>query len=189
MKKIFLILFCSFFINITYSQTSDTIFYETGKIKIIRTKISDNEVYGRFFAENGRTLIAEGKYVDKERDSLWSFYNYNGILNSTETYDSGKKNGISHIYYPDGTIGETLEWQNDLKHGVWKQFFSNGITKTDANYIDGELNGEIKFFHPNSKLNIHGYYKNGARDSLWLYFDDQGNLLNEEKYENGFLLE
>ncbi|MDR2085200.1 MAG: hypothetical protein LBP67_09430 [Bacteroidales bacterium] len=189
MKKIFLILSFAIVAGFVHSQTTDTVFYETGKIKIIRTIISDSEVYGKFFAENGKTLIAEGMYVNKERNGVWVFYDDAGMKNSTETYSAGKKNGISHIYYSDGTIGETLEWKDGIKNGVWKQFFFGGILKIDAKYLNNELDGEVKFFHPNSKLNILGYYKNGLRNGIWKYYNEEGSFIKEEKYENGFLVE
>jgi antitoxin component YwqK of YwqJK toxin-antitoxin module len=62
------------------------------------------------FNENG-TLKAKGKYAGKERDSLWTFYDGQGKIASTENYVKGKKDGLWKVFYPNGSFsGNNYSW-------------------------------------------------------------------------------
>ncbi|MDD2204759.1 MAG: toxin-antitoxin system YwqK family antitoxin [Bacteroidales bacterium] len=193
MKKFLLSLFLTLFLcQLIECQTHntkmlcDTVFFETGKIKIIRTHNADLSVmYCKLFGENGRTLIAEGKYFEKKRDSIWTFYDNSGVLKSRETYLNDLKNGESSMYYANGKISGVYEWKNGNKDGLWKEYYSSGNLKAAGFYTNDKLAGGYKLFHPNRQLCVEGYYADDVRDGVWKYYDETGNLISEEKYVKG----
>ena len=52
--------------------------------------------YAKMYHVNGK-LQAEGKYVGQKKDSVWNFYNTEGVFLSTETFLNGKKEGKSIV--------------------------------------------------------------------------------------------
>ncbi|HSD05667.1 hypothetical protein [Flavobacterium sp.] len=68
-------------------------------------------------------LISENNYLDDLQDGVSTSYNMNK-KGMDATYQKGKKNGVSHMYKPDGTVlfenyfllGEKVSKEEFLKH-------------------------------------------------------------------------
>ena len=163
----------------------DTIYYSTGNIKIIRNFNSSSKdvMYCRMYAVDGKTIVAEGKYVGKERDSVWNFYGDNGHINSSDTYKLGLKNGLCKVYYVDGKVGEITEWKYGVRDGIWKQYYPNGVLKIDGMYRDNQYDGFFTFYYANSKISQTGKYSKGIRVGTWNFFDENGTEIkgNDEQ--------
>lgn len=173
-----------------HNFTTDTLYFDNGRIKNIRSYNNDMSLmYVKLFDENSRSIIAEGKYLNREKDSVWNMYSSAGFILNKIEYKQNKKNGLEYTYYPNGDVAEIKEWKDDIQNGVWKQYFIGGILKTDATYKNGDLEGKITFYHYNSKPSLGGVYEKGSREGLWMYFDEDGNVIKEENYKNGFLID
>src|SRR5437868_5424204 len=73
--------------------------YDNGNTQAI-TIFSDNGKVARtkMFDYAGK-ITGEGKYIDKQKDSVWRFYNEDGKLIADEIYVKGKKNGVCKVYF------------------------------------------------------------------------------------------
>ncbi|MGI6718379.1 MAG: toxin-antitoxin system YwqK family antitoxin [Bacteroidales bacterium] len=169
---------------------TDTLFFENGMIKNIRIYNNDMSLmYVKLFDKNRRTILAEGKYLNQQKDSVWNIYSVGDFILNRIEYKNDKKNGLEYTFYPNGEVAEIKEWKDDVQHGVWKQYFMGGVLKTDATYFNGSLEGKITYYHHNSKPLLGGVYQNGLREGKWIYFDEEGNIVKEENYKDGFLIE
>jgi len=164
-------------------------FYQNGKVRTIST-ISNQGSITRTTSwfPNGK-LMAKGKYLDQQRDSLWQFFSeYDGSLVSEEVYENGKKHGLEKIFYPGKGISESITWISGMKDGKWEQFYDDGATKLTGSYKNNEKDGILRTFFVTGKLLVSGFYTNGHQDSTWVYYDDKGNVTLKEYYDEGILL-
>lgn len=150
----------------------------------------------------GNILRAEGTYINDKKHGLWKYYyphpmpvsffdDYNedgtknnetlciydtshgGELYLTETYQSGKLNGLSTRY---STIAST-----------WNDATYNKCT-IKSYYKDNELNGEYLHLDSLGNTIIKGYYKNGKRDGDWYYaktISTNGLAVSKVNYTEG----
>ena len=165
-------------------------YYEDGKIKAV-SEMYENGKRSRtkVFHNNGR-LMAEGNYLDRKKDSVWTYYSdYDGILMSREPYSDGELNGVVINYFPGGRIAEELPYRNGLKNGVWKRYFTDGKIKLKANYVDDKLEGLMLVYYQEGFPEVSGMYKDNYKDGMWLYYDKEGMLLKKERYVKGSLKE
>ena len=164
-------------------------YYPNGTVKAI-SHIYNNgtEARTKTFHPNGK-LMAEGKYLNEKKDSIWHYYSeFDGILLSEEIYDRGMKTGKWRTFYPDGSVAEVFTYVDDKKHGPWRQYFTNGSVKLKATYIHGKLEGQITIYHVNGIVNVSGSYKNNFQDGIWMYFNDEAENTKKEIYEEGDLI-
>jgi antitoxin component YwqK of YwqJK toxin-antitoxin module len=172
-------------------------FYEGGKTKAIVKHSNDGKSsYSTSFYPNGKTIMAEGKYVLQQKDSTWVFYDTAGKLKTKENYTFGKLNGISTIYYSDGSVSEKNTFVNGVRNGEWLQFYSNGNKRlTSAIKNDISYEGEYTQFFENGKPKISGKYEDGLREGTWFTYLENGAIeaqylyrlgkIVKEKKENG----
>ena len=159
-------------------------FYPNGKKKAVMQHRDSGRVYARLYDQKGRKR-AEGRYINKKKDSTWCFYSRQGQLRLRETYSQGRRHGKSVKYYPDGDTAGLTNWQKGLKDGPYKQFFPNGRPKMLAQYKNGELHGPFTIFYPNGLKEIEGTYHNNLRKGKWVYFNESADTSRVLIYENG----
>jgi antitoxin component YwqK of YwqJK toxin-antitoxin module len=161
-------------------------YHENGHVKAKMYFTGKNGVsYARLYYGNG-TLAGEGKYIGTLKDSIWKYYSfYGGHLSYMENYLNGKKEGISVKYYPDGSVGEKLEWKNDHRHGLWEQYYIDGTLLLKSSYANDRLNGPYTIWHKNGAVAISGNYRMDVREGDWEYYDEEGNLKVTITYRNG----
>ena len=144
--------------------------------------------YVKMFNEQGK-LIAEGKYIEKIKDSTWNYYStWDGRLAMLETYKNGKKDGISSKFYSNGKTSEILEWKDDAEHGKWEQYFENGDLRLNCSFVEGKKSGKFQSFYPGGIKSITGEYKNGMMDGKWIYFTEKGEEVFFIEYIDGKML-
>lgn len=164
-------------------------FYPNGKVRAVSLMSNDGKVSRtKMFHRNGK-LMAEGKYFQQKKDSIWNYYSeYDGVLLSTEIYIETKKQGVWKNFYPDGRVAEEITYENNFKNGSWKRFHTDATVKLEGNYQNDLKEGSFKLFHPNEQLELSGTYENGLQNGLWTQFDDKGKKLKEEIYKKGKLI-
>lgn len=143
------------------------------------------------YDENGKKN-AFGKYIKKEKDSVWTYYSPPGHVSSKETYKIGKQHGLKVVYFPPANDRSTAQqpsqefsYDNNLLSGVFKEYFPDGKLKTEGQYVNDKLHGELKKYHPNSKLFFHERYKNGVRHGWWYTYNESGKETARVYFHNG----
>ncbi len=137
------------------------------------------------FYEEGK-LAAQGIYKDEKKDSVWKYYSYyDNHLASTETYDSGVKQGLASVYYPNGRVAESFWYENDVRNGPWMQYYDNGRLRVQAEFRDDERHGRFVFYTPGGRKEIEGEYYNNQMHGRWTYYDQSGQVVSEVKYIAG----
>jgi antitoxin component YwqK of YwqJK toxin-antitoxin module len=164
-----------------------TYYYPTGEVRAL-TVFSKNGSIARtqMFNIAGK-IIGEGKYVNEKKDSLWKFYDEEGVLLSTENYKDGQKDGKSKIFYRNGQLAEERNWKADVLDGPRTKYFDDGQIKYKGQYINGKVEGKVTFYQVTGKIDAEGIYKNDLKDGAWKYYSEDGKLKRTDVYVNGKL--
>jgi antitoxin component YwqK of YwqJK toxin-antitoxin module len=165
-------------------------FYPGGKLKTISV-FSENghRVKSVSYFRNGQPM-AKGIYMDEKKDSIWQFFSeYDGTLISEENYRTGKKDGVSKIFFPGGGISETISWKNDVRDGLWEIFYSDGKVKMKGANSNGDKSGPFVFYYATGKVMIAGEYLEGHQHGTWNYYSGTGEIVKTEIYDKGILLD
>lgn len=162
-----------------------TFYYDNGELKAKNTFRESDKVYTRMYGQ-GEKLAAEGVFVNKKRDSVWTYYDIDGNIVSREAYSNGVKDGMTTAYFPDGKIAEIVEYEDGVKNGVWVQRYSNGRKRAEGKYAQGSLTGTVTYYRQDGSVRIKGDYKNGLKHGNWYYFDTNIKLLKKQVWEKGF---
>jgi antitoxin component YwqK of YwqJK toxin-antitoxin module len=163
-------------------------YYPNGKIKVVSI-MSGNGKKARSVAYfPGGKKMAEGIYINEQRDSTWRFYSeYDGQLVSEESYKNGKKEGFSLTYYGGDGIAERSNWKNGVIDGIWEQYYTDGKIKLRGNYRNGLRDGQVRTFFGSGQMMMDGQYSEGDPEGRWFYYDETGKLLKKETYLKGKL--
>jgi antitoxin component YwqK of YwqJK toxin-antitoxin module len=142
--------------------------------------------YARLFHPSTGKRMAEGKYIQKEiKDSVWTYYDESGVLLSREKYVLGKKEGMSYVYLPDGSVSEEKSFRNGIEDGPLKQYFEGKKTKSQSVYKNGKLEGRAVYYYPNGVEAASGFYRNGKKNGAWIYRNQTGAITEKELFKNG----
>ncbi len=142
----------------------------------------------KIYHKNG-ILIAEGKYLNRKKDSIWHYYSdFDGVLLSEDVYKDNVKAGVWKTFFPDGSVMEEINYKDDQKNGKWIQYYSDGLVKLKATYIDGKLQGLMTVYHLNKEVNISGTYKENLKNGVWMYFNDHAETIKKEVFDHGILI-
>ena len=162
-----------------------TYYYEEGAIKAVNSFSDDGVIaYNTAFYENGK-LMAEGKYVNQKKDSIWNYYSNekSNPLVSIETYVNGNLNGESITYYPDsGEPTEIVCYENGKRNGKLLKYFPDGQLMTKSYYKNDLPDGDFIHYHPDGKVQIEGKYGNGNQIGEWKYFDEKGIPIDKDDF-------
>lgn len=141
--------------------------------------------YAKLFHQLSGKLMAQGKYIDELKDSIWLFSDDGGVLLSKDNYNMGKKEGKCLVYLPDGALAEEKNFKNGLENGVFKQFYDGKLVKGEGKYVNGKMDGKATYYFPSGTIAATGVYKNGSKDGVWIYKDKDGKLKEKELFKNG----
>jgi antitoxin component YwqK of YwqJK toxin-antitoxin module len=158
-----------------------------------------------FYADS--TVKAEGQYTNNRRTGSWKFYNIQGKLEQTGSYNAGRPDGIWKWFYPGGAVLREEEYFQGEREGAYTEYTENGDIITTGEYLAGEKNGPWKYksgnlteegnyitglkdglwkaYYPNGKLRFKGNYIQGNPDGIQTYYFDDGRLKEEQNYDNG----
>jgi antitoxin component YwqK of YwqJK toxin-antitoxin module len=172
-----------------------TYFSTTGKVESTVAHYSTGDAsHAQHFHPDGK-LMAEGRYVGEQKDSIWNYYDATGALRSTERWKNGKFHGDQEAFFPNGKPAERCTWKDGKRNGPCQQFFDNGQVRTSTTYVNDEADGPSLVFSEDGKKEIEGQNVQGQRDGLWKHYNADGTLLMQmlyakdklvkEKKENG----
>lgn len=136
----------------------------------------------------GSILMAEGKYVNEKRDSIWKFYNAPNALVSEESFKNGKKDGFEKNFNGKGKLMEERNWKDSVLNGPWKKYYEDGGLQQEGFYKMGKLEGDMKFFYPGGVLAVVGPYVNALKHGKWIYYGKHAKIIMQiENYKQGKL--
>lgn len=160
-------------------------YYPNDTVRAIMKFRQDGKIaYSTLFHPGGKKM-AVGKYVNEIKDSVWIYYDEEGVLISKDRYVMGKKDGISYVYYPDGVVSEERSYKLDVPNGPFRQYYNSKNVKGEGNYINGQLEGKNAYYYPNGVCAAVGYYKSGYKNGPWVMKDKEGKITKKELYKFG----
>jgi len=116
-------------------------------------------------------------------------YYPDGTIKSATSYKNGKRDGIEHIYYPDGaTLRFAKPYVNDKAHGIVQAYTESAMLKYETPYRHGLLDGRSRYYDKNGLLKAEIDYKKGLKDGAMRLFYPTGLLKIETFWKKGKLL-
>jgi len=134
--------------------------------------------------EIGRSKIT-GTYVDDLRHGNWVYYHPNGIVQTLQYYNMGKKEGIFIEIDNKGYFVSEKNYKNDQLHGATKVFERGSRLILEENYKEGKLHGQKKAFYSNGRPQEESMYVEGLKEGPAKWFGQEGNLIAEYNYKDG----
>lgn len=170
-----------------------TYYYPSGKVKMVSVYSANGTITrAKTYDEAYGKLMAEGKYINEKKDSIWTYYTLDEKLDSqlisTESYSKGVKNGPWKTFYPNGRLFSSKTYKNDVLEGPWEEFFEDGKQKLKAMYVKGLLDGVAVYYTAEGKKMTEGKFVKGLRNGPWITYTPEGKIV-VEKYNMGQLIE
>ena len=170
-----------------------TYYYPSKKVKAIMQFDASGKVSRSLMYDEDGTLIAFGKYVNKEKDSIWTHYAPSGHISYKETYSKGQLHGPKTIYHiPEDKsskspqqIAQQYHYDKGKLAGEVKEYFPNGTLRSEGNYVNEHYEGVVKKYHPNGKIMIIERYKNNFKHGWWIGYDENGKEIGRRYFWNG----
>jgi antitoxin component YwqK of YwqJK toxin-antitoxin module len=174
---------------------------------------------------------SEGKRTNFLLDSIWVFYDQTGdtiekisyllgkkngyyikyakdpsaglYIVSKELFAGDKKEGTAYIYFPDGKIKQTINYNEGKKEGLSKEYDNEGniitlleynndflVSRERINRIDskGLKQGEWKEFYSGGGIKTEKTYKDDQLHGYYKEYDVRGRLVLTMLYENGTIV-
>lgn len=157
-------------------------YYSHGAIKA-RMIYKPKAVYADLFNDKGK-LVARGKYLNKKKDSTWTYYR-NKIIIGKEDYKEGDVDGYVIKYFFNGGIADSKKWKNNKKHGDWERYYKNGKVKCRGEYVKGKLNGKFVAYTESGEIEVDGFFMNNLKEGTWCFYNAKGEFLFKVDYKNG----
>ena len=201
------------------------IFYYPDGQKSSEGTMRDGKPDGYWITYNDSgVVISEGNRKNFELDSTWKFYDDKGKIKMLINYKNGKKNGLrktytddeileenfendvkqglTSIYYSDGTLKKTVPFVNGLEEGLAMEYARDGRIITLIQYKRGFItdrqiinrydaanrkDGPWKYFYASGQVKREGTYRHGEEEGYFKEYDKDGNLVTTSKYSEGVL--
>jgi antitoxin component YwqK of YwqJK toxin-antitoxin module len=165
-----------------------TYYHTNGKVKAITNYSLDGQIARTKMFDTDGLLEAEGKFLDKQKDSTWIFYFKGGAtISSTEEWKNGKKDGMVKTYYPSGKLSTECPFVNDQPHGLCKEYFTTGTIKKEYTYEHGLLEGTFKIYHLNGLPDAVGKYQKSLKVGDWVEYLENGKIKTRRTFRGGIL--
>lgn len=164
-----------------------------------------------FYSELGDTSEIINYRLGKKSGFLYKYDTFTPTnqtakryLKSKELFLDDKKEGTAYIYYPNGSIQQTIPYKKNKRQGTAYEYNQEGILQTIYEYHndymisrehinrtnkDGIRIGTWKTFHPNGQVATIDYYKSGELSGTSQFYSERGTLINERTYQDGNIVE
>ena len=177
----------------------DTQFYETGEIfKLFYYDTTSSLRKTIVFTGSGRLKRIVNRNKKDELDGLLLELFESGEIKSFSIYNN--RTGIGYEYYENGRIKSYYQRKDTYPIGYAATFCSGGSLYYEAfndstDYIqeayhcDGSLRFKGRMLNEEEE-GLWGYrILNQRKDGVWKYWDEEGNLIEEEHWDKGELIE
>lgn len=166
--------------NVKYFGPNGKIIFET-KIAKSGTKLIN---YNNQFDK-----ISEGSLTAGSREGLWSFFNPNGTVSSTENYVKGDLQGECKTYFVNGQLSGVYNYESDERDGLELKYYANGTLSSEGNYMAGNKCGVWKNYQVNSALESEYFYNEGDLNGWGFEYFSNGKIDKKFRYKEGILTE
>lgn len=133
-------------------------------------------------------IAMEGWYKDTEAKTPHgkiSYYHENRMIKSIESYNNGKKEGITLKFNEEGLMQDSANYSAGRLKGIRIQWYKDGMP-ADSMQFDGAGNGVEVGWHEDGTPAIAGrWVSDTAKQGRWQYFHANGKLKATEDYVNG----
>ncbi|MBI2729800.1 MAG: hypothetical protein HYX40_03455 [Sphingobacteriales bacterium] len=156
-------------------QGTETIYYASGKTKLIQNFIDDKE-NGEctLYYENGQ-IKEKGFKTGYYNEGVWTYYDSDGTMIKKENYRDGRLSGEYLEYYPNGQVkvkGNYVVINTNIPNHTQK--VTPPIKKKNryATSAYGTVSSNI----------------NSVKDGIWLYYSDKGISKIKIDYSKGVVI-
>jgi antitoxin component YwqK of YwqJK toxin-antitoxin module len=161
-------------------------YYDNGAPSMVSEYKPNKVVYTTAYHLNG-VAMAQGKYLNQQKDSIWWYFNDVKEVVRREEYVNGKLHGTVTKYFTNmqgakPQILEEVNYVNGLAQGTWKRYYRDGKVQVEGNYKDGKEQGKETWYYPSGKVEIIGFYKEGKKNGWWRIYETNGTTEREKKY-------
>ena len=165
-------------------------YYKSGNVQSKITFLKGGtSAYNKMYHESSGRLMAQGKYVNQLKDSLWLYYDNVGNLKSQEKFVKGKLEGQSVTYYEPKNgryvVAKYEYYKNGVRDGQFKEYHQYTKLKVEGTYKDGNKNGMVKNFYPNGKIRSVERYKFAVKHGWWVFYGKDGREVGKELFWEG----
>ncbi|MDT8400492.1 MAG: hypothetical protein RQ743_02265 [Bacteroidales bacterium] len=160
-----------------------------------------------FYGQTGDTLEKidylygkkSGYYLKYKRDRSYGLYVW-----SSELYAADKRQGTAYLYYPDGSVKQTIPYIDGKKQGLSREYDEAGniitlyeynndflISRERINREDDEgvKQGPWKEFYASGNIKKEMTYRDGLLHGYYKEYNDKGVLSTTMLYDNGKIVE
>lgn len=149
----------------------------------------------------------EGQFKNDLCQGEFRYYDEQGNLKATVTYDRSGEKALNKTYTPDGTLIATGYYVNRKKEGEWRYFsrdngtlilveenhdgkvhgfskvyYETGTLMMERQFVNDQLEGYAKTFYPSGALKEEGEYHNGEKTGIWKAYNEDGDEVSSENY-------
>lgn len=168
-----------------------TDFYPNGQ-KRYEGNFKNNKCVGEFkyYDEQGR-LKATNTFDKSGEKALNKTYSESGTLIATGYYVNQKKEGEWRYFSKDnGVLILQEENKNGKVEGVSKVFYDTGSLKSECTFVNGLREGHAKVYYPSGALKEEGDFHEDAKVGIWKSYNEDGDEISSENFSrpelNGF---
>lgn len=140
------------------------------------------------FYANGQKRY-EGEFKNGKAKGEFRYYDEQGNLKATNTFDKSGEKALNKTYAPNGRMVATGYYVNQKKEGEWKYYDkdSGQLLLAEENK-DGKVEGWSRLYNPsNGVLAEETQYVNGVPEGVCRKYSDTGVLIMECQYRSGLL--
>jgi hypothetical protein len=109
----------------------------------------------------------------------------NGSIRESIEMKAGQKNGLDREYFEDGKVSRESYYKNGLLDGRALCFRADGTLDWDVEYVQGKETGVYKEFYPDGKIKTISHLVNGVQNGKTFEYYPNGIKKNEVDYLNG----
>lgn len=150
-----------------------------------------------YFLLNGGKIIQREVPLDALKQDGNFFYAYkedipftgigfsefpNGQKNTVTTFKGGKPDDLSEVWWENGNLKYSLNFQNGLLHGTNKAWHQNGQKLSEGSTVGGKKEGNWEFWSDNgTRIKTVGFL-NDQKEGLYQEWDENGQKIIEGNF-------
>jgi antitoxin component YwqK of YwqJK toxin-antitoxin module len=133
---------------------------------------------------DGRVL-AEGRMLGDLPDGPWLFRGAGGARLAAGVFQAGAPDGPWQAWHEDGSLRETLAYDEGLPEGLRVEWWPNGVKALEGRYDGGQRSGLWSSWHESGALRSQGAYEDGLREGAWTEWHADGGPRSAARYSAG----
>ena len=166
------------------------------------------------FYANGQKRY-EGQFKNDRCFGEFKYYDEQGRLKATNTFDRSGEKALNKTYAPNGTLIATGYYVNQKKGGEWRYYSENngklilveenkngkihgnstvyyetGTVMMERQFVEDQLEGHAKVYYPSGALKEEGDYHQGNKTGVWKAYNEDGDVISSDNFSkptlNGF---